>query len=323
MTATLTPAARAEPAPEKPVTVAILDFISGDARVASERGRTIATLVAARLAKRPGIRIVSVDELRAALSHGHDRALLGEGGPELLPEVTAAFGADFVLHGRVDRFGKRYVLSAALLSASTAQTIARPRVDAQTEDDLPFATDRLGEKLAEALGLPPSEDDPEIVAGHALVGGPSVILNLKFGSTLASLQGFDVDTFSLRFDLEGEVVLRKWLHGYIEIGLLMGRAKSDETNAEGSFSLIPAGSGLKYVFRPDSALQPFIGLGIGMGYFTALLDSNGGVAFRVDGTTGVAWMPWERVGVVAELRAGIDTELTYGFSANFGVAVAF
>ena len=313
----LAPAAEAPP---PPVVVAAFDFVTSDPDGAA-KARTVGVLVVTRLAQRPRIRIVGEDLVRSSIELTRARALAaGEADPgAALPRFDARVG----LRGTFERFGGRRVLTAVTFDPQTARDLNRFRVDAPSEDDLPAAADRLGDQIAESLGLSPAEADAELVSGQHLIGGPTVLLNLKLGSTLAGLKGFSVDAFTLRFDLEGEVVLTRWLHGYVEIGILIGRAKNDATQAEGTFSLIPAGTGFKFVFRSDAELRPFIGLGFGLGFFAALLDTNKQAAFRGDLTTGVNWMPWERVGLIAELRAELDTGLTYGFSANFGLTFAF
>lgn len=304
-----------------PVVVAACDFTTS-VPGGGERARAIGTLVITRLAQRPGIRVVGSDQLQAALRHGAERELAGV-SETALQGIASALDAAVVVHGAVERFGARVVLSAAAIDPRTADALGRYRVDAASEGDVPAAADRLGDKIAQALGLPPATEDAELVSGTQIIGGPKVLLNLKLGSTLAGLQGFSVDKFSLRFDFEGDVVLRSWLLGYLEVGVMIGRAKDDATQAEGTFSLVPAGAGLKVLFRPEKALRPFVGLGFGLAWFAALLDTQQEFVFRGDLTTGVHWMPWERVGVVAELRAGLDTRLTYGFSADFGVTLAF
>ncbi|MGC4118246.1 MAG: hypothetical protein QM765_27580 [Myxococcales bacterium] len=312
--------ARAAEAPPPPVTVAAYDFTTS-VPDAEAKARALGVLVVTRLAQRPRVRIVGEEQVRAAIDLARARALaLGESDPGTVPplvEATVGLGGSYEL------FGERRVLTAVTFDARTAKDLHRFRVDAPSDDDLPAAADRLGDQIAQSLGLSPAEADAELVSSMHLIGGPVVLLNVKLGSTFAGLEGFSVDAFTLRFDLEGEVVLTSWLHGYLEIGLLVGQAKSNTTQAEGTFSIVPAGTGLKFVFRSDAALRPFVGLGFGLAYFTALLDSSKKVAFRGDLTTGVNWMAWERVGLVAELRASLDTGLTYGFSADFGVSVAF
>lgn len=313
-------AARAAEAPPPPVVVAAYDFTTS-VPDAEARARSLGVLVVTRLAQRPRVRIVGEEVVRATIDLARARSLaLGESDPGAVPPlVEAAVG----LRGSFELFGDRRVLTAVTFDARTAQDLGRFRVDAPSDDDLPAAADRLGDQVAESLGLPPATADAELVSSMHLIGGPVVLLNIKLGSTFAGLEGFSVDAFTLRFDLEGEVVLRPWLHGYVEIGLLVGQAKSNTTQAQGTFSIVPAGTGLKLVFRSDAALRPFVGLGFGLGYFTALVDSTKTVAFRGDLTTGVQWMAWERVGLMAELRASLDTELTYGFSADFGLSFAF
>ena len=310
----------AEPGPGA---VAVLDFTTAEPTMA-EQARAVGILVATRMAQRDGgSRIVGSDQVQAALRYAEDRAGLGpvdEGGQG---DLAAVVGARFILRGELNRYGHRFVLCAVLLDARSAATVGRFRVDTGDEEDLPLAADRLGDQIALALGLPPALGDAQVVTGHEMIGGPSAYVSVKIGQTLAGLKGFSLDTFTLRFDLEGDVVLTRWLLAYLEIGVLIGRAKSDQTQNEGTFSLVPAGAGFKVLFRSDKALRPFIGLGIGLGFFTALIDANPGVALRFDGVTGVVWMPWERVGVTAELGVDIDTQLNYGFNWNFGVAFAF
>jgi TolB-like protein len=313
-----------EQIPPPPGSVAVLDFESADPADA-EQARAVGVLVATRMAQREGgLRVVGSDQVQAAVSYMREKVSLGLSDEQGRRDLAAVLGARYLLRGTLAHYGHRLVLTAVLLDAATAQTVGRFRVDTGEVEDLPLAADNLGDQIAVALGLPPVLDDAPFVTGHQMIGGPIAYLSVKIGQTIAGLKDFNVDTFTLRLDIEGDVVLKRWLLGYLEIGILIGRAtKSDGSQAQGVFSLVPAGAGLKVLFRSDSALRPFIGAGIGLGFFTALIDSTKGVALRVDGVTGVVWMPWQRVGVIAELRADIDTQLTYGFSWNIGASFAF
>ncbi len=310
--------------PVREVFIAVSDFVSFDPARAGE-AQAAGALVATRLAQHSGARLVALSEVRGALALGNARALLGGGDEDAPPvaEVAGLHAAQFLVQGRLDAFARRYVLTAALLDARTGRAVGRFRVDAAGDSEVPSAADRLADLLGKALELPPPVTDAELITGHEMIGGPVAFLNVKLGQTIAGLQGFSLDAFTLRFDLAGEIVLKRWLHGYVEIGLLLGRAKSDTTQNEGTFSLFPAGTGLKFIILPDSQFQPYFSLGIGLGFLAAIAGSEKGVAFRMDAVAGVAWLPWERVGVNAELRADLDTHLLYGFSANFGVLFAF
>jgi TolB-like protein len=306
----------------EPVSVTVSDFGSADPALAAQ-ARGVGILVATRLAHRPGVRLVGTDQVAAALALAAGRAVIGDESADAPHAVAAVLGAKWILRGQVDRYGRHFVLSAVLLDAQTAQATARFRVDAAEPDDLPAAADRMGDQIAVELGLPAAQGDAELVSGHEMIGGPIAFLSLKLGQAFAGLQGFSLGAFTLNVDLEGDVVLKKWLLAYFEVGVLVGQAKSDATQNQGIFSLVPAGAGCKFIFRSDAALRPFIGLGVGLGFFAALIDSTKGVALRVDALTGVLWMPWERVGVVFELRGNVDTQLLYGFSWNFGATFAF
>lgn len=313
----------------EPKSVIVLDFATSNPD-AAEKARATGILVATRLAQRPGVRIAGSDQLPSSVTCGALMQTCPEGPPLLadasdaaVRHVAAILGARWVLRGRLDQFGKRYVLTAVASDAQTAEATGRFRVDTSDDSEIPIAAEHLADTIAQALELPPANGNVELVTRHGMVGDPSAILTLKLGSTLTSLRSFSVETLTLRFDLEGDLVFKPWLLGYLDVGVLFGQATKEGTANKRVFSIVPAGAGLKYVFRSGETLRPFVGLGVGPQFFAVLVDSTKDIAFRVDGIAGVVWTPWERVGVAAELRGEADTERTYGFSANLGVALAF
>jgi len=144
------------------------------------------------------------------------------------------------------------------------------------------------------------------------------LVTLALLATLALKLG----QLSLHLSLEGDFYFTRALLGYLEVGFVLGTAKN---GGVGSFTFVPAGLGVKYQFRDDKDLRPYVGLGLGLGFLTSLLGGSSldSVAFRVDGRGGLAYVPWRHVGFNLEVGLGLDTRLLWGVNVELGLLVLF
>jgi len=317
-------AAHAPDARPDGVSMAVLDFVAGSPADA-ELGKSVALLVATRLSARPGLRVAASEEIRAALGLERVRQLAGCGEDACAAEIAGTLGVHYLLRGRIDRFGPKLVVSAFVLDARSAQSLARMREDIARDEELPAAADRLGDGAALALGIAP--------AAAAAPLRPSWHLNVKLGNTLAALAGIDFRGLVLKGDLEFDWYARPWLLVWLQSGLVLGtQATSSGGGQPSTFSLMPLSFGAKYQFRADRSLRPYAGLGLGAGVLLAALSSGDArrVAPGVNGIVGVVWFPWDAVGV--NLEAGVnlagfevrgDNSLFFAFHTDFGVVFAF
>lgn len=316
-------------------TVAVLELASNDPD-SQEKARSLGTLVAYRLAERPGVKVTSADQVRAILGLERQKALLGCSDGSCLAEISGALGVRYVLQGRLDKFGKTLVLTAAVLDTRNAQALRRMRQDIVSDDDLPRAVDLIADAAADSIGLPPvarsalgtaSGNEPTVPFA------PDFHLNVKLGNTLPALAGFSFKGFTLRMDLEGDYYIRPFLLGYLEAGLVLGRTAQKSDDMQGSsFSLVPVSAGIKYLFRHDQTVRPYAGMGLGLGVVAAFVDpqSAGRLGLNVNGLVGLGYFPFRTVGFnleaslnLASLGVTEGTKVFFGFNTNFGVLVLF
>jgi hypothetical protein len=234
-----------------------------------------------------------------------------------------------VLQGRLDRFGRHYVLTAVLADAASAEAVARLREDSEAEDELLAAADRLGDRVAQALGVGPNSPAPAAFTGSAPGPAPDRFhLNFKFGHNVQEMKGFSFDAFALNFEIEGAYYLRPFLLAWLEAGLKLGRGESDD--GKSNFRLVPVAAGLKYVLRPHATLRPYAGLGFGLGVLSQLVEAERRVGLHYTGVLGLSWLPWRRVGFNIETSVNFDdlwitqgSTVLFTYSTNFGVLALF
>ncbi|MFN7134301.1 MAG: hypothetical protein ACK4N5_19635, partial [Myxococcales bacterium] len=142
-----------EPAKKKKeLSLAIFEFAANEKSV-EEKAQALGVLVATRLAQSSDVRVVGVDQVRAALGLEKQKALLGCTDSSCMAEISGALGVRYILQGRLDRFGKKYVVTGVVLDARNAQSLARMREDVYTDEDLPNAADSIGDRAAAAIGV--------------------------------------------------------------------------------------------------------------------------------------------------------------------------
>lgn len=290
--------------------------------------RSVAELVGLRIAWRPKARVRGPGQVVEALGNGIGRF---EGCTQgvCAVEIAEALAVRYLVRGRVDRFGEHYVLTASVSDAGAGgRPIAQVRETAAEEVDFPYAADRVGDALADALGL---EKATFLEQAFAPPAPPTAHLNLKFGNTVAALDGFSFSAFTLRFDFEADYYLRPYLLTWIEAGIAVGRAASDGESSKGSFSLVPVTLGLKYVLFHQYEVRPYAGLGLGLGLIADLVEpEERKVSLHFNGLMGLAYVPWRHLGfnleasiAFDELRMSGGSSLLLGFNVNFGTLILF
>jgi TolB-like protein len=123
-------------------TVAVLSLEAN--KPAEESAPGIASLIASRLAESPKLKVLTQADVQTMLSTERQRQLLGSAscstkGP-CLEELSNAIGARYVVTGRLDRFGDKYLLTVSLLDTFTGRSLARPRAEATSSEDLLLVT---------------------------------------------------------------------------------------------------------------------------------------------------------------------------------------
>ena len=322
----------------EPPAIAVTEFQAepGD----RDHAKGLSGVVATKLASFHA-RVVGLDEIRAALDFEKQKQLAGCEGDSCLAEISGALGVRYLVHGRLDRFGKSSLLNGFVFDSKTARSVLRwsQRVD----DDalLVSEAEKFALQAAAALNL----EQPKAVlasaqvpmgavSGEAAPAAPLVPdfhLNLKLGNTFASLHGATLGTFNIRFDLEGDYYFNPRWQAFVQVGVVIGSASdaTGTTSGEKTFTLVPAFLGAKYTFRPLQTLRPYLGAGIGFGLINKLFQKTETAGVNSEALLGLAWVPAQHFGL--NLEAGVNLAsvssdgggLYFGFTTNFGVLALF
>jgi TolB-like protein len=234
-----------------PVPIAVLQL---EAEAALEpQARSVTALLASHLAETPGLRVLTSADVQAMVGLARQRELLGEQGcveGRCASALADATGARYVVTGRLDRHGERYVLTTSLLDSVEARPLARPRAEAASEAALPEAASDVAEQLLGALRTAPGTPLPfegEWVAG--------LRVNNSFVSRLRALNPGGEVELGYRFHPEWQ--------GFVQVGLSFVRKGGDSEEA-GRLNVVPSVLGVRHFHRIQHALQPYWGLGLGL-----------------------------------------------------------
>lgn len=319
-------------------TIAVTEFQAeaGD----RDRAKGLSGVVATRLASFHA-RVVGIDEIKTALDFEKQKQLAGCEGDSCLAEISGALGVRYLVHGRLDRFGKSSLLNGFVFDSRNAKSVLRwsQRVD----DDalLVGEAEKFAVQAAAALGLeqPKAVNASAQVPMGAVAGEvtpppplvPDFHVNVKLGNTVASLHGATLSTFNLRFDIEGDYYFNPHWQAFMQVGVVIGSATDDTgaTSGEKTFTLVPAFLGAKYTFRPLQSWRPYLGAGIGFGLINKLFQRTETAGVNSEVLLGLAWVPAQHFGL--NFEAGVNLAsvssdgggLYFGFTTNFGVLALF
>jgi TolB-like protein len=308
------------------LTIAVLPFESNAA--AQDVAPGVAALLASRLAESPRLKVLTQRDIDAVLGAERQRVLLGDKkscseGP-CLQALSSVVGARYVLSGRVDRIGERYLVTSSLVDTVRGQNLGRPSAESRDTESLLRDIGTVAEQLL--AQLEPSKSAPPASA-EGFSGGPVVGLriNNSFISRLASLNpGADVEL--------GYAFHPEWV-GFVQVGLSFVR--SDDAGREGRLNVLPSVVGLRHYHNLESAFQPYWGFGLGVqlsfGDF-GIFQSTGPLP-TVTGFFGAEYRIGRHVGVQLEagtnvaqavlglagqgLGDGINLDLNAGLSYHF------
>jgi len=268
--AAIAPAAAATPVePPKPATPAAVPTPASAAasvqavtiavlRLEGNKGATdeapgVTSLLASRLSESPEIKVITQAEIATIIGLERQKRLLaGECTDSgCMAELAGALGSRYVVTGRLDRFGERFVLTATLFDATHTISVAKPHADVSKADDLPAAATRVADGLRGALGLP----DP--AQAKARPPGP-ISVSLKAGS------GFFTSLATLSPSGDVEIGFRfadEWV-ALLQVGI---KAVRDSGNPiPSSVTLLPSLAGVRKLYFTGGALQPYWGVGLGI-----------------------------------------------------------
>jgi TolB-like protein len=310
-------AAAAKPAPDAShPTVAVLALEANKAALEAAPG--IASLIASRLAESPKLKVLTQRDIETMLSTERQRQLLGSGscstkGP-CLEELSNAVGARYVVTGRLDRFGDKYLLTVSLLDTFTGRGLARPRAEAPSTEDLLQVADAVGEQLLAELA-----PKGETRAARPLLGtvdetpGGGAVLGLRLNNTFIS----NIQALNPGADIElGYAFHPEWV-GVLQVGITFIRADGEEEGQSGRLRVLPSLLGARHYYRLQHSLRPYWGLGLGVqlafGQF-GIFESTGSLP-TVIGFFGAEYLIKGKLGF--HLEAGTNlAQATLGLADN-------
>jgi TolB-like protein len=295
-------------------TVAVLSLEAN--KPAEESAPGIASLIASRLAESPKLKVLTQADVQTMLSTERQRQLLGSAscstkGP-CLEELSNAIGARYVVTGRLDRFGDKYLLTVSLLDTFTGRSLARPRAEATSSEDLLLVTNAVGDQLLAELA-----PEGKTRSGQPLLGsaketpGGGLVLGLRINNSFIS----NIQALNPGGDIElGYAFHPEWV-GFVQVGITF---ISDEEGTEsGRVRVLPSVLGARHYYRLEHALRPYWGLGLGVqlafGQFG--IFKNTGPLPTVIGFFGAEYIIADRVGLQLELGTNL-AQATLGLAGN-------
>lgn len=321
-----TPAAPAEapptpPAPAKPdkdalglPTVAVLSLEAN--KPAEESAPGIASLIASRMAESPKLKVLTQADVQTMLSTERQRQLLGSAscstkGP-CLEELSNAIGARYVVTGRLDRFGDKYLLTVSLLDTFTGRSLARPRAEASSSEDLLLVADAVGDQLLAELAPEGKTRAAQPLLGSAReTPGGGLVLGLRINNSFIS----NIQALNPGGDVElGYAFHPEWV-GFLQVGLTFIRATDEDQS--GRVRVLPSVLGARHYYRLEHSLRPYWGLGLGVqlafGQFG--IFKNTGPLPTVIGFFGAEYVIADRFGLQLELGTNL-AQATLGLADN-------
>lgn len=295
-------------------TVAVLSLEAN--KSAEESAPGIASLIASRLAESPKLKVLTQADVQTMLSTERQRQLLGSAscstqGP-CLEELSNAIGARYVVTGRLDQFGDTYLLTVSLLDTFTGRSLARPRAEASSGEDLLLVANAVGDQLLAELA-----PEGQIRAGRPLLGsaketpGGGLVLGLRINNSFIS----NIQALNPGGDIElGYSFHPEWV-GFLQVGITFIR--STEESQSGRVRILPSVLGARHYYRLEHSLRPYWGLGLGVqlafGQF-GIFKSTGPLP-TVMGFFGAEYVIADRVGLQLELGTNL-AQATLGLADN-------
>jgi TolB-like protein len=312
----------ATPSPEKASsqdalglpTVAVLSLEAN--KPAEESAPGIASLIASRMAESPKLKVLTQADVQTMLSTERQRQLLGSSscstqGP-CLEELSNAIGARYVVTGRLDRFGDKYLLTVSLLDTFTGRSLARPRAEASSSEDLLLVADAVGDQLLAELAPEGKTQKAQPLLGSAKeTPGGGMVLGLRINNTFIS----NIQALNPGGDVElGYAFHPEWV-GFLQVGISFIRAT--EENQSGRVRILPSVLGARHYYRLEHSLRPYWGLGLGVqlafGQF-GIFQSTGPLP-TVMGFFGAEYLIADRLGLQLELGTNL-AQATLGLADN-------
>jgi TolB-like protein len=313
-------------------TVAILALEANKA--ALDSAPAIASLIASRLAESPHLKVLTQRDIETMLSTERQRQLLGSGSCSqegaCLEELSNAVGARYVLTGRLDQFGDKYLLTLSLLDTFSGRSLARPRAEAAGSEELLQVADAVGQQLLAELAPEGKSSAAKPLLGSAReTPGSGLVLGLRINNTFIT----NLVALNPGGDLEVGYSFHPEWTAFLQVGISFVR--NAEKDQEGRLKVVPSVLGARHYYRLEHSLRPYWGLGLGVqlqfGQF-GLFQSTGPLP-TVIGFFGAEYFIGNKVGLHIEagtnlaqatlglteggLGDGLNLDLTAGVAYHF------
>lgn len=259
------------------------------------------------------LNVLTTADVTAALGRERQAALLGCTETGCAVELGQAMGARYIVTGRLDKLGDRFVLVVSLFDSLTSRAVGRAHQETDALEEVPAAAKSAADELLKALGVavPAAPEKQEVMSNSGF--NLSFKLGTQFITSLVALNPQLELEFGWRFG-------RGW-SAFLQISA--GIAFTEKIN----FTVTPGLLGVRYNFRNDASLQPFLGGGIGI--FATLLNA-GRVRPSVVLLGGAQYFFWDHFGVIAEATVDVlgaafefTEQKTGGINFGFSLGVIY
>ncbi|WNG36117.1 hypothetical protein F0U61_22430 [Archangium violaceum] len=247
--------ASSEVAPSEVLIVALLPLESNaDAR---DQAPGVTALIVSRLAESPRLAVSTTSDQTAVRVAGD---CTEDPCDEATPGTPGSARARYVITGRLDGFGSRYVLTTSVVDAESGRALRRPRIEVSAKEALPRAAVSVADQLLAAL-VPDAEgrvtEEAPATATKA-PGAGSFLVGLRVNNSVIS----KLSTFNPGADVElGFQFHPEWVV-FGQVGF--SYVTSTEEGRKGGLSVLPSVFGLRHYHNVERPFRPYWGLGLGV-----------------------------------------------------------
>jgi TolB-like protein len=249
----------AESPPEAPEPAPVLTVIllplesNADAR---EQAAGVTSLLVSRLAESSLLAVSTASDQEAVRLAGVCAAGTCS---EAAPGTPGSSKARYIITGRLDGFGSRYLLTTSLVDSESGRALDRPRIEVSAREALPRAAVSVADQLLATLMPEPTER--AITKAPTATKVPSVgslLVGVRFNNSLIS----NLSTFNPGGDVEiGFQFHPEWVV-FGQVGLTYVTAQ--EVGLKGGLNVLPSVLGLRHYHNVEQAFRPYWGLGVGV-----------------------------------------------------------
>ncbi|WP_338023673.1 hypothetical protein [Archangium primigenium] len=294
---------RAADATPAPLRVVLLPLEADEG--ARDEAAGLTALMVSRLAESPRLLVSTEADAEAVREAGACK----DGACE--DEAARARRARYIITGRIDAFGSRFLLTTTLVDAESGQALSRPRMEVAAREALPRAAVALADQLLATL-VPQADARPAPTpeSGEKQApGAGSFIAGLRVNNSLIS----NLSSFNPGGDVElGYQFHAEWVV-FAQVGLTY--VSSTQENSKGGLNLLPGVLGLRHYHNIERPLRPYWGFGLGVqlsfGEFGIFRQT--GALPTVIGFGGLEYLFFNHLGVQLEVSTNL-AQATLGFA---------